>query len=152
MRDDVLSATIAWPKRGLLPDESASFLRAVANGIAEVDEAGFVSMPTVKPKVPQGRYALFSKLGAGISLNLEYLIQVGATAELILDHGWVPDQVEFERGPFDALGVSVGGRVLLAVEAKARVSGRTACRACFLTGSPRLADRRPIWRTPRVEN
>lgn len=103
MRDDILSATIVWPRRGLLPDESASFLRAVANGIAEVDHAGFVTMPTVKPKMPPGRYALFSKSGSGVSLNLEYLIQVGATAELILDHGWVPHHVEFERGPFDAL-------------------------------------------------
>ncbi|MFQ6169966.1 hypothetical protein ACK8HX_00035 [Oryzobacter sp. R7] len=92
-------------------------------GIAEVDEAGFVSMPTVRPKIPAGRYALFSKSGPGVAINLEYLIQVGAVAELILDHGWPANQIEFERGPFDALGLSGDGRVELAVEAKARVAG-----------------------------
>ncbi len=34
---------------------------------------------------PAGRYAPFSKSGDGVSVNLEYIIQIGATAELILD-------------------------------------------------------------------
>jgi hypothetical protein len=38
------------------------------------------------------------------------LIQIGATAELVLDHGWSPGDIDFERGEFDAVGVGPGGR------------------------------------------
>ena len=82
-----------------------------------------MSLPTVRPKTPAGRYALLSKSGAGVSINLEYLIQIGATAELVLDHGWSPADIDFERGEFDAVGVGPGDRTLLVMEAKARVSG-----------------------------
>ena len=122
-RDDVVSPDMVWPRRGLLHDEAASFLRAVDTGIALVDDAGYVTLPTVRPKRPEGRYALLAKSGNGVSVNLEYLIQIGATAELILDHGWTPDSIDFERGEFDALGSDPGGRVVLAMEAKARVAG-----------------------------
>lgn len=43
--------------------------------------------------------------------------------ELVLDHGWSPDAIDFERGEFDALGLGDDGRALLVMEAKARVSG-----------------------------
>lgn len=122
-RDDVTSSEIAMPRRGLQHDESASFLRALSAGIAEVDAAGFVTLPTVRQKKPVGRYALFSKSGTGISINLEYIVQVGATAELILDHGWPEDQVGFEQGEFDACAYDADGRVVLAMEAKARAAG-----------------------------
>lgn len=121
-RADVESATIVWPRRGLMSDEAASFLRAMAEGFALVDEAGYVSLPSVRTKAPAGRYALLSKRGTGVSINLEYLIQIGATAELVLDHGWPPESIDFERGEFDALA-SVGDRVVLAMEAKARTTG-----------------------------
>ncbi len=123
LRTDVLSGAMAEPRRGLLPDEASSFLRAMDAGVAVVDQAGFVTLPTVRPKNPAGRYALFSKSGDGVALNLEYVIQVGAAAELILDHGWPPDQLDFERGEFDTLGYRSDGGVGLAVEAKARVTG-----------------------------
>jgi hypothetical protein len=58
-----------------------------------------------------------------VSINLEYVIQIGATAELVLDPGWSPSDIDFERGEFDAVGVGPGDRVLLVMEAKARVSG-----------------------------
>ena len=58
-----------------------------------------------------------------MSINLEYLIQIGATAELVMDLGWSPADIDFERGEFDAAGIGPGNRVLLVMEAKARVSG-----------------------------
>lgn len=122
-RPDVLSSNLAWPRRGLLPDEAGSFLRALDHGLVAVDGAGFSTLPSVRPKKPQGRYAPLGKLGSGVSIHLEYLIQVGATAELVLDHSWPPDALDFERGQFDALGHGPDGRVCLAMEAKARVTG-----------------------------
>lgn len=122
-RADVASPTVAWPRRGLLEDESTSFLRALDSGFIMVDGAGFVVLPTVRPKTPGGRYALLSKSGTGVSINLEYLIQIGATAELVLDHGWKPADIDFERGEFDAVGVGSHDRPWLVMEAKARVTG-----------------------------
>jgi hypothetical protein len=122
-RADVLSGTMAEPRRGLHADEASSFLRAIDAGVAVVDDAGFVNLPTVRAKNPKGRYALFSKLGGGVSLNLEYVIQVGAVAELILDHEWPGERLDFERDEFDALGYRSDGSVGLAVEAKARATG-----------------------------
>ena len=122
-RADVESALVTWPRRGLYDDEASSFLRALDTGLVTVDASGFCTLPTVRAKTPAGRYALLSKSGSGVSVNLEYLVQIGATAELVLDHGWSPADLAFERGEFDALGVGTDGRILLAVEAKARVSG-----------------------------
>lgn len=122
-RTDVASSRLALPRRGLQPDEAASFLRALDQGLVTVDAAGSFALPTVRPTSALGRYSLLSKNGSGVALNLEYLIQVGATAELILDHGWPPEAVGFERGEFDALGHGSDGRVRLAMEAKARASG-----------------------------
>jgi hypothetical protein len=123
VRADVKSPTVTWPRRGLLDDESSSFLRALDSGFVIVDGAGFVVLPTVRAKMPAGRYALLSKSGAGVSVNLEYLIQIGATAELVLDHGWSPADLDFERGEFDAVGIGPGDQTMLVMEAKARVSG-----------------------------
>lgn len=122
-RPDVGSASITWPRRGIHPDEAASFLRGVDLGHVTVDRAGYVRLPRVRAKTPAGRYALLSKNGAGVSLNLEYLIQIGATVELIEDLSWPSDALDFERGEFDALGHGPDERVTLAVEAKARVTG-----------------------------
>ncbi|WP_404383533.1 hypothetical protein LL946_00085 [Knoellia locipacati] len=58
-----------------------------------------------------------------MSLNLEYVIQAGATAELFRDHGWPKEALDFERGEFDAFGYGPDGRVLLAMEAKCRARG-----------------------------
>ncbi len=123
VRPDVLSAAVAWPRRGLHSDESTSFLRAVDLELATVDAAGYVTVHCARPKSPPGRYALFSRNGDGLAVNLEYLIQIGAAAELVIDLGWPASQVEFERGEFDALGLAPDGTVVLAVEAKARAAG-----------------------------
>jgi hypothetical protein len=130
-RADVLSGTMAEPRRGLHADEASSFLRAIDAGVAVVDDAGFVNLPTVRAKNPTGRYALFSTLGGGVSLNLEYVIQVGAVAELILDHEWPGERLDFERDEFDALGYRSDGSVGLAVEAKARATGPDSLEGLF---------------------
>jgi len=122
-RSDVETPVITWPRRGLLQDEAISFLRAVDHGVAHVDAAGYVTLPNVRQKHPHGRYALLSKSGSGVSINLEYLIQIGAAAELILDHEWPAEAIDFERGEFDAVGHDLDGRVALAMEAKARTTG-----------------------------
>lgn len=122
-RPDVISGSVVWPRRGLHSDEAASFLRAVDLELASVDAAGYVTVHCARPKSPPGRYALFSRSGDGVAVNLEYLIQIGTAAELGLDLGWPASQVEFERGEFDALGLAPDGRVVLAVEAKARATG-----------------------------
>lgn len=137
-RPDVVSPAIVMPRRGLRHDESTSFLRAVAAGIALVDEAGYVTLPTVRQKARIGRYALFSKSGTGVSVNLEYVIQIGATAELILDHGWPSQQVGFEMGEFDAVTYDPAGRVVLAMEAKARTVGSDSLEKLVRAESPRV--------------
>ena len=122
-RPDVESPGLIWPRRSLVDDEAGSFLRALDAGLVEVDDAGYVTLPTVRQKAQLGRYALLGKSGSGVSINLEYLIQIGATAELVLDHRWSPSHIDFERGEFDAVGVGDDNQALLVMEAKARVSG-----------------------------
>ena len=51
--------------------------------------------------------ALLGKSGSGVSINLEYLIQIGAAAELVLDHGWSASDIDLECGEFDAVGIGV---------------------------------------------
>lgn len=146
-RPDVESATIAWPRRGLHPDEATSFLTALDRAQIAVDPAGYVSLNQVRPKTPAGRYALFSRSGRGLAINLEYLIQIGTTCELVRELGWAADAVDFERGEFDALGYGPDGGVVLAVEAKARATGPDSLekllRAWIVTaqeGAPAPAD------------
>lgn len=73
-----------------------------------------------------GRYQLFAANRYGgdlyVSINLEYVIQFGAACELVAFYGWSPQDVEVELGEFDALGRG-RSRVLLAMEAKARIEG-----------------------------
>jgi hypothetical protein len=123
LRADVQSARLVEPRRGLRDDEARSFLRAVEHGFAHVDKGGYVSLPLVRPKRPAGRYALLAKSGSGVSINLEYIVQVGATAELLLDYGWDGRDIDFERGEFDALAFGSADRPLLVMEAKARATG-----------------------------
>lgn len=122
-RADVVSDQIAWPRRGLHPDESAAFLRALDAGTVSVNTAGYATVHCVRPKQPQGRYALLARSGQGVSVNLEYLIQLGATSELVIDGHWPPALLDFERGEFDLLGHDPHGQVTLVMEAKARATG-----------------------------
>lgn len=112
--------------RGLHPDEAAAFLHAVDAGQLEVDDAGYVTPLACRPKPGGGRYALFSANSSVdvpyVSLNTEYLIQFGAAAELVTCWGWNDEEVRVEVGEFDAVAEDEG-RVVLAMEAKARVDG-----------------------------
>jgi hypothetical protein len=122
-RPDVLSADLHVPRRGLLHDEARSFLRAMRDGSVTTDDTGRFTVTCVRPKTVGGRYSLLSKSGSGVALNLEYVIQAGATAELAREHGWPRSELDFERGEFDALGYGPDGRVILAMEAKCRARG-----------------------------
>ena len=112
--------------RSLLPDEAQSFIAALEHGQIDVDDSGYVSPKFCQPKPGGGRYSLFSANTYNgnlyVSLNTEYLIHIGAAAELVRVHGWSNEEVLLEVGEFDAVCVG-GGRTLLALEAKARVAG-----------------------------
>ena len=112
--------------RGLLLDETHSFLAAIDGGYIDVDEAGFVTPNFCRSKAGGVRYSLFSaNTNSGdpyVSLNTEYLIQFGAAAELVAKGNWSQSDVLFEVGQFDA-ECEAGGRIVLAMEAKARVEG-----------------------------
>lgn len=87
-----------------------------------MDSAGFVVPQALRRKTSGGRYALFSRNGSGVTVNLEYLIQMAAAAELLVDHGVTGADICFEQGEFDAV-VESGGVPILAMEAKARIEG-----------------------------
>ncbi|MDT0214716.1 hypothetical protein Q9R29_12555 [Rothia sp. ARF10] len=123
VRPDVHSADLVVSSRGLLHDEAHSFLRAMKDGSVTTDDTGHFTVSCTRPKPAGGRYSLLSKSGTGVALNLEYVIQAGATAELAREHGWPSSELDFERGEFDALGYGPDGRVLLVMEAKCRARG-----------------------------
>jgi hypothetical protein len=113
-------------RRGLVADEAASFLRGLDARLLEVDGIGSVTVPGCRPKPGGGRYSLFSANWYSgdlyVSLNLEYLIQLGASCELVAFHGWPGSDIEVEVGEFDCVAHG-GERVVLAMEAKARIDG-----------------------------
>ena len=113
-------------RRTLLPDEAHSFLAAIDGGHIDVNDAGYITPSFCRPKVGGGRYSLFSKNTYSgdpyVSLNTEYLIHMGAAAELVADGNWSPNEVLLEVGQYDA-ACEAGGRIVLAMEAKARVEG-----------------------------
>jgi hypothetical protein len=121
-RPDVVSPDLAVSRRGLRADEAAGFLAALDARVLHVDSAGFVVPQALRSKASGGRYALFSRNGRGVAVNLEYLIQMAAAAELLVDHGVAGADICFEQGEFDAV-VEDGGLPVLAMEAKARVEG-----------------------------
>ena len=134
VRPDVQSDKLALSGRGLLHDEARSFLNAVRDGSVKVDDTGHFTLTCARTKSAGGQYSLLSKNGSGVALNLEYVIQVGATAELAREHGWPKGELDFERGEFDTLGYGPDGRVLLAMEAKCRARGSDRSRSCFVSG------------------
>jgi hypothetical protein len=113
-------------RRGILPDESHSFLAAFDGGYINVDKAGYVAPSFCRPKPGGGNYALFSANTYSdepyVSLNTEYIIQIGAAAELVTRWGWLPNEVLLEVGEYDA-ACELGGRITLVMEAKARLEG-----------------------------
>ncbi|MFC8194457.1 hypothetical protein ACFUTV_03595 [Streptomyces sp. NPDC057298] len=122
VRADVLSPDLGEFRRGLGPDEAAGFLAALDARVLHTDSAGFVVPQGFRRKASGGRYALFSRSGAGVALNLEYLIQLAAAAELISFHHIAGTDICFEKGEFDAV-VETDGAPVIAMEAKARIHG-----------------------------
>lgn len=112
--------------RGLTADEADTFLRAIGLEHLTVDEAGYIVPVACRPKPGGGRYALFSANSSGgdtyVSLNTEYLVHMGAASELVHQWGWSTTEIAIEVGEFDAQAEH-DGRVVLAMEAKARTTG-----------------------------
>jgi hypothetical protein len=73
IRPDVQSCSVSWPRRGLGGDECRALLRAMDAGLAHIDDTGFVTLPTARQKSPASRYALFSRNGTGVAVNLALL-------------------------------------------------------------------------------
>jgi hypothetical protein len=117
---------LRFGQRGLHPDDTASFLRAIDSGNVEVLPNGSFLISSCRRKPGGNRYSLFTANRWNndfyISLNTENLIHFGAAAELHSAYGWPADQIEVEVGEFDAR-VWDGDRVVLLMEAKARVDG-----------------------------
>lgn len=122
-RADVLSPHLGAFRRGLGVDEAAGFLAALDARMLHVDSAGFVVPLAFRPKTKGGRYALFSRNGSGVSVNLEYLIQLAAAGELVSVHQFAGADICFEQGEFDAVAEDGDGVPVLVMEAKARVHG-----------------------------
>jgi hypothetical protein len=115
------------------PDECQAFLRAVDHDLVRIEPDGNFWAHTARRT--SRNLHLVGRSGMAMALHTEYLIQIGAYAELVLDHGWPPERLDFECGAFDIEGG--GERLTLAVEAKARVlpstgDTLTAIRDAFL--------------------
>ena len=121
-REDVTTGAFRHGGRGLGDDEATSFLRGVDAGQLTVDDAGYVVPLCVLPKKRPQRYALCCKSGDGVTVNLEYLIQLGVVAELHRDRGWPVEQLRVELGEFDGSIVDEQGAPVMVMEAKCRRS------------------------------
>lgn len=115
--DDERRAGLAVGKRGIQPDEAVAFLRTWRAGLVTVGPDG--SFTSAAKRSGGGPYHLVGRNGDHVALHTEYLIHLGAFGELVLDEGWSLEALAFEQGQWDILGYD-GGRVFLAVEAKAR--------------------------------
>lgn len=128
--------------RKLLIDEAHSFLAAIDGGHIDVNDAGYITPRFCRPKTEGGCYSLFSmNTYSGdpyVSLNTEYLIHMGAAAELVTDGNWSPNEVLLEVGEYDA-ACEAGGRIVLVMEAKARVEGADSL-SSLLNSFIRFAD------------
>jgi hypothetical protein len=82
-------------------DEVTGLALALNAGLVQVQSNGMFRLSGAKPG--KGPYNLFSR-GVTPSLNREYLVQIAAFAELVLQHRWPARQVVFE---YDALDLAV---------------------------------------------
>jgi hypothetical protein len=65
---------------------------------------------------------LCCRQGDAVTVNLEYVIQLGAVAELAA-LGWTRERLRVELGEFDAACLDSDGSPAVLMEAKARVGG-----------------------------
>jgi hypothetical protein len=120
--------------RGLGVDEAAAFLRAYRHGLVNVKPNGNFLIPNAR--ACSLNLHLLSRNGDHLRVNTECLIHVGAYAELVLDYAFKSSLLIFD--PFfndDAMDLwgyaepvrpgaaAWEGKVVLLVEAKARVKG-----------------------------
>lgn len=122
-RADVTTAALRHGSRGLHPEECGAFLRALDARQLHVDSAGYVTPLCAEAKRGQQPYALCCRARNGVTVNLEYVIQLGAVAELA-SRGWPPERLRVELGEFDAACLDSDGRPEVLMEAKARVDGQ----------------------------
>lgn len=114
------NAATNWPKLGdLARDERKGFSLALASGVVALDPTGRCLLPTLRVlgKRPTQPHALVLDAEGVIRVPWrEFVTQVGAVAELVLDYGWNPGQValdpddwEFDIGVYeDVVGCSIG--------------------------------------------
>lgn len=121
-RADVTSASLRHGQRGLHADECGTFLLALDTGQLHVDSAGYVTPLCAEPKRGQQPYALCCRDGDAVTVNLEYIIQLGAVAELA-SLGWTRERLRVELREFDAACLNSEGKPEVLMEAKARVVG-----------------------------
>lgn len=95
-------------------DEAAGMAVALGASLVRVEPDGMFRVAGARRG--KGPYNLFSR-GPTPSLNREYLIQLTAFAELVVEHRWPARQVAFE---YDALDLAVldGDKPLVVAEAK----------------------------------
>lgn len=149
-RADVTSALLRHGQRGLHADECSTFLRALDSGQLHVDSAGYVTPLCAEPKPGQRPYALCCRDGDAVTVNLEYIIQLGAVAELA-SLGWTPNRLRVELGEFDAACLDREGRPEVLMEAKARVVGSDGL-ASLLRKWLRLRDAVSVTRGENASN
>lgn len=121
-RADVETADFTVGSRGWHPDECAALLRGLDTRRLHIDSAGYAWPLCAEPKPGQVRYSLCCKSGSGVTVNLEYLIQLGAVAELNQLYGWPSERLRVEPGEFDAAGLDDSGTSVLLMEAKCRAT------------------------------
>ena len=73
-REDVLSSTLIWPRRGLEHERCAAFLKAIDGELAIIEAAGYVSVPQ------QGRLSLLRRSGVGVGVIVDHVTRVGQLA------------------------------------------------------------------------
>jgi hypothetical protein len=115
---------LRFGKRGLHPDDTAAFLRALDGGHIQLNDNGSFVPHACKSKPGGCLYSLFTENRWNddfyISLNTENLIHFGAATELYSSWGWDKKRIEVEVGEFDARVWGEDSPILL-MEAKARV-------------------------------
>ncbi len=99
----------------LLDEEADGLALAMSTRLIDVKTTGQFRM--VGAAGSKGPYNLFSR-GPRPALNREYLIQVVAFAELVLDHGWAARSVAFEHDALDIATFDSQGHIVVAAEAK----------------------------------
>ncbi|MCT9934532.1 hypothetical protein N5079_30435 [Planotetraspora sp. A-T 1434] len=96
-------------------DEANGLALARGAGLVEVQPDGVFRLAGAAQG--KGPYNLFSR-GPAPSLNREYLVQIAAFSELVLQHGWPARRVAFEYDALDLAALDDSGRAVVVAEAK----------------------------------